>query len=529
MLDEVLAALDYFKPKAVTRYPGAAEEQLSAAEAVVGCRFPPSMRAFLQLHDGALLPDLQVYCVAAGEPWQQIIGNTNYWRERTGENYVIIAGDQSGDAYALLIAEAGPEGEYPIAMLDHETGYPMGVVASTYERFLWFALDDMKRSFRKDGEYRAAEVYGPWPFSDEAWVLRHDPDLKGWRKLYEPPEKAPVVPELTVLAPEVEWPLSTAEGYRRPSPDEMVLLPDGGLVVATRGSDVVGGAIWDLTTRAERGLLNPVGVGLCALTVTSEGRIYAAGRSTHLGVSVSPSSPPDWNTLYMWDWEADRIVGAIEGQPSLCYRADWEPGGCRIAATYGDGTVVIFHLATQRVELTMRHPTNAVAVCFSADGSLLATGGRLTEKRNSRAEVSVWCTATGERLHRLELEPEGVSQLVFSPDSSTLAVSRNLPNDRGQIDLWDLRSGTVKQLADCGIHRLVFNPNGGLLLANYLDRMRLWEVETGVLKVEFGEATPSPYAQLVSCIAVLPGGKHIVAGRSNGVAQVWALPEEIAW
>jgi WD40 repeat protein len=180
-------------------------------------------------------------------------------------------------------------------------------------------------------------------------------------------------------------------------------------------------------------------------------------------------------------------------------------------------------ISRRRASNTPGHPPRAAALCFSPDGALLASSGQLNEKLNSRAEVIIWCTATGARLKRLELEPEGVSQVAFSPDSSTLAISRNLPQDRGRIDVWDLHTGQVRHLADHRSFSLAFTSDGTGLLAAHDAQVRLWDTETGALKVEFGQ--PAPVSVSISSLVLLPDGRRFVAGKSTGVAEVWAIPE----
>jgi hypothetical protein len=79
--------------------------------------------------------------------------------------------------------------------VDHEDG-SMRVVASCYERFLWFHLDKLQREFEPDGTDRniygfwveegededeePEEPYVPWPYQDAAWMLKHDPPLAKW-------------------------------------------------------------------------------------------------------------------------------------------------------------------------------------------------------------------------------------------------------------------------------------------------------------------------------------------------------------
>ena len=80
-----------------------------------------------------------------------------------------------------------------------------------------------------------------------------------------------------------------------------------------------------------------------------------------------------------------------------------------------------------------------MAVAFSPDGKLLATGGAAGKDGKGGSAVILWDTNTWEPKKELPAEPGWVSSVAFSPgDGKTLAVGTN------QIKLWlvrDLLSG----------------------------------------------------------------------------------------
>jgi hypothetical protein len=100
---------------------------------------------------------------------------------------VAIADKGTGDPYVLLTHLKDASGEYAVGQLDHETMEVMGIVASRYERFVWFLIDDLRRQVdrfgrdRLDSEIEASQ----WPFADHEWMLQHDPQLAQRAAEYE--------------------------------------------------------------------------------------------------------------------------------------------------------------------------------------------------------------------------------------------------------------------------------------------------------------------------------------------------------
>jgi WD40 repeat protein len=102
-----------------------------------------------------------------------------------------------------------------------------------------------------------------------------------------------------------------------------------------------------------------------------------------------------------------------------------------------------------------------------------------------------------------------VFHVVFSPDGTTLASG----GENREINLWDVRTGSLRTTFDTptsrsvdnpysyAIDSLAFSPDGKLLLsANGADGVKLWEVRTGRLlqTMEGHEGAFSPNNQLVA-------------------------------
>jgi WD40 repeat protein len=87
--------------------------------------------------------------------------------------------------------------------------------------------------------------------------------------------------------------------------------------------------------------------------------------------------------------------------------------------------------------------------------------------------VELWNVKSRRRLHRLAIRRECVNSVSFSPDGALLAIADigccaggKCP-DGGSVQIWDVRSGTLKQELAKGvdIHGVVFGGDGRWLVA----------------------------------------------------------------
>lgn len=187
------AALSYFEAAAIRRFAPATPDMIANAEVQLGAAFPPSLRKFLQTSNGLVIcDDLYILGVPQiGEtPTDCIVDWSISYRE-TGapEDLVVLIQDGSGNPFCLLANQRDHRGECAITKVDHETREVDDVIASSYERLLWFVITEMRQYHRPDGslkpeDERDDEFDEDWIwYKDIDYCLEHDPDLRAFLDL----------------------------------------------------------------------------------------------------------------------------------------------------------------------------------------------------------------------------------------------------------------------------------------------------------------------------------------------------------
>ena len=85
LTQDLAKALNYFKGQSISLYPPISEAMIREAEQKLGLNFPPSMRKFLQVHNGIGLIDHRVLSVPSVDSENGIVEETlshrQLWQE----------------------------------------------------------------------------------------------------------------------------------------------------------------------------------------------------------------------------------------------------------------------------------------------------------------------------------------------------------------------------------------------------------------------------------------------------------------
>jgi len=147
------------------------------------------------------------------------------------------------------------------------------------------------------------------------------------------------------------------------------------------------------------------------------------------------------------------------------------------------------------------------ALQVSADGRRLLTKG-------DNGVVTLWDVATHQVTDQFVL-PDGTAGIWLSPDSRTLAVTRDVRTERG-VDLWRTDTGqkTAIRLGkhESAITAVAFTPDGSqIATASFDGSVRLWDAATGALiHLPFIE-----HDGRVLCAAFSPDGRTLATGGAD--------------
>ncbi|HWP47493.1 MAG TPA: WD40 repeat domain-containing protein [Candidatus Limnocylindrales bacterium] len=145
--------------------------------------------------------------------------------------------------------------------------------------------------------------------------------------------------------------------------------------------------------------------------------------------------------------------------------------GDRVAIAQGNN-IVLWNLKSGNLLKTLQTDQKVLALSFSPDGQLLASGGYDNL-------VTLWNPDRGEKIGRLKGHTGWINTLAFHPEGKLLASG----GDDGKILLWNTGGiqsatsllGTLEQYGS-EIYKIAFSPNGQLLAS--IDRngtLVLWD------------------------------------------------------
>jgi WD40 repeat protein len=149
--------------------------------------------------------------------------------------------------------------------------------------------------------------------------------------------------------------------------------------------------------------------------------------------------------------------------------------------------------------------------------------GRILQKHNIANPVvinALLANASGVvESNRLEGENIAATSFSFSPDSKTLAASR----DDRMIEIWDLETGqkthSFRGHEEGEVFGISFSPDGRFLATGSDDKMiKLWDLETGTEIHTF-----LGHTDLVRSISFSPDGRILASGSDDGTIKLWDL------
>jgi WD40 repeat protein/tetratricopeptide (TPR) repeat protein len=245
------------------------------------------------------------------------------------------------------------------------------------------------------------------------------------------------------------------------------------------------------------------------------------------GGTWDPKGKPSPSEIKVWDARTGQELLTLTGQTAIARSVCFSPDGSRIASASGEphdppqpGELKVWDARTGKELLSLRGHTQPVTgVCFSPDGQRLASSGH-------DATVRLWDAHTGQELHTFKGHTNMVNCVCFSPDGRRLASAgeesnRELHPLPGEVKVWDAGGGEgtlalVGHTTEVG--RVCFDPSGRRVAATAVDgTLRLWDAQTGEPLRAF-----KAHAGRVHDVCFSPDGRRLATAGHDRTVKVWS-------
>jgi WD40 repeat protein len=221
---------------------------------------------------------------------------------------------------------------------------------------------------------------------------------------------------------------------------------------------------------------------------------------------------------------------ALPGSWGPVYAVAFSPANDRLAAVSGETAVNVWKLTEQEVSTMPGYRGRVLSLAFSADGSLLATGGGVFV---TCGEVRLWQIHSPPRPGETPPKDEGivpytdfvghrqmVSSVAFSPDGKLLASAGGRFGCPGEVYLWDVATRTpltmLPPFPDQAL-ALTFSPDGTTLAVACRDgTISLWDVATRRLRCWW-----LAHSREIFFLAYACQGRTIVSASADATVKFW--------
>ncbi|HLO51732.1 MAG TPA: NB-ARC domain-containing protein, partial [Kamptonema sp.] len=153
--------------------------------------------------------------------------------------------------------------------------------------------------------------------------------------------------------------------------------------------------------------------------------------------------------------------------------------------------------------------TNVLALAFSPDGKLLATG-------DANGEIRLWLAVDSTLLRIYEGHAGWVNSIAFSANGKWLCSG----SSDGTVKIWDVETGNCQKTLlghTQRVRAVAFSPDGKNIASGSSDRtVRLWEIDSGCCQKIY-----SGHIGFVWSISFSPDGRTLASGSQDRTIKLW--------
>ncbi|CAK94244.1 unnamed protein product (macronuclear) [Paramecium tetraurelia] len=239
--------------------------------------------------------------------------------------------------------------------------------------------------------------------------------------------------------------------------------PDGTTLAASVINNII---VWNVETGEEEYFLQCYHKEINLICFSSDGRMLVSGSGQYDDFISNRDS-----MIRFWDFKSLKQEVNSVGHKGNVKQVCFSPDGTTLASGSRDMSIHLWDVKTGQQMFKLEGHEHCVnSVCFSPDGITLASG---------KSYICIWDVKTGQQMFKLEGHEKCVDSVCFSPDGTTLA-SGSYDNS---IRLWDVKTGQQKAKLDGHSEAVIsvyFSPVGTTLASGSRDMsIRLWDVKTG--------------------------------------------------
>ncbi|CAD8203771.1 unnamed protein product [Paramecium octaurelia] len=218
------------------------------------------------------------------------------------------------------------------------------------------------------------------------------------------------------------------------------------------------------------------------------------------------------NSIRLWNVKTGQQKAMLDGHSDSVLSVCFSPDGTTLASGSEDKSICLWDVKTGQQNAKLDgHSDYVRSVCFSPDGTKLASG-------SDDNSIRLWDVKTGQQKAKLDGHSNDVNTVCFSPDGTTLASGSGNVNSLIQGDnsirLWDVKTGQQNAKLEghsSYVRSVCFSPDGTKLASGSDDNsIRLWDVKTGQLTAKLDGHSSQVYSVCFS-----PDGTTLASGSGN--------------